>query len=150
MKKIVVPEGMIAAYKQGIYAALDVKGYTQDDVDRAGVHAVCRWLTSTLLTPSDELLHEFYSMEIEAGVSFEFMRRYTAFFQRHMFDGPEQSIVEQIERREKDYGEWLWDNLTRASQGQPPLPRLDWDKSGRKIPTYADIHARIQKSQEGK
>lgn len=58
MAEIHVPQGMMAAYKQGIYAALDVKGYTQDDVDRSGVEAICVWISQNPIVPTTKNLED--------------------------------------------------------------------------------------------
>jgi hypothetical protein len=46
-----------------------------------------------------------------------------------------------MERRMAEYSEWVSENLYALFNGKPLAPRLDWDKPGRRIFTYADIEA---------
>jgi len=57
----------------------------------------------------------------------------------------EMDIIALIDKRQADYSAWLWANLELAAQGEKLLPRLEWDKPGRKIFTYADMVSGILK-----
>jgi hypothetical protein len=51
-------------------------------------------------------------------------------------------IVALTDKRMADYSDWIWENLDRASVGKELLPRLEWDKPGRKLFTYGDLSKR--------
>lgn len=68
-----------------------------------------RWLAEHPMVPTDEQIHEFYAGESEAGVSFDFLRRFAAWYQKRMFLEPEAVDPKEVE-------DLLWYGSTNASR----------------------------------
>jgi len=56
--------------------------------------------------------------------------------QRH---SSESDIVDLMNRRMVEYSDWVHTNLQNLFDKKPLAPRLEWDKRGRKVFTYADV-----------
>ena len=93
MKRIRVPEGMIRC---AVDATCDFRGNHYEPAIRPALEAALLWLSEHPQVPTDEQLHEFYAGECEAGVSFEFLQRFSDWWQRRCFVQEEPEIPEEI------------------------------------------------------
>lgn len=92
--KVLVPQGML---KAGI-TAIQRFGPTEktgEECFAIGLEAAIIWLHEQDLT--DNMIHEFYSGECEAGVSFDFLRKFwKSMLRRMIFFAPEPEVPEQV------------------------------------------------------
>jgi hypothetical protein len=49
------------------------------------------------------------------------------------------SVIDLMELRMAEYSDWVHTNLQNLFDKKPLEPRLEWDKPGRKVFTYADV-----------
>jgi hypothetical protein len=106
-KDIEVPEGMRLAVAHAVFDQCGKCDYHPQI--RIALETACRWQNENPRRLTDAEIHEFYSGECEAGVSFEFLQRFAEWFQRRMFLQPQQEVdplVMYIERHFEDaYGD---------------------------------------------
>jgi hypothetical protein len=91
MSKIHVPIGMLRVACRA-YPDRDLDYVDHDSFGvftRPVLEKALGWLTDNPITPTDEQISEFYAGECEAGVSFEFLKRFARWFQWRMFTIPD-------------------------------------------------------------
>ena len=147
MKKYQVPAGMVDAATEA-YTKVSMKVAYPPFVEVA-IEAALRWAAENPppIFPDDAMIHEFYAGECEAGVSFEFLRRFWKFTLSHAYLASSINnertsttpISDLMEQRVAEYHDWIWNNLERSLMGKELLPRLDWDKKNAKMPTFKDV-----------
>jgi len=156
-KRIAVPEGMLRAAWHAQLPA-DNPTFEWDEGDemnrkfyRRIFEAALLWLSENPIVPTLEQ-HMEISGVVRSRVDHNnlTMWDFWAEWQRRMFLAPEPKVPEVVKEspeivallicRMNEYSAWLISNLDRMVAGEPPLPRLEWDKPGRKIPTYGDIN----------
>ena len=83
MANIKIPEGMLKAAENAALSGMPMP--------RGGsllpkiLEAALRWLSENPIVPTDEQIHDMYSRECEAGISFTLVARFIAEWQRRMF-----------------------------------------------------------------
>lgn len=95
--KFVIPEGMFKAAAEKMFelyqkASLEpeTEMKTARELVTDVVGAVLNWQSENPVVPTDEQINDFYSGESEAGVSFDFLRRFSVWFQSHMLLASEE------------------------------------------------------------
>ena len=147
MNTYVIPKGMLDAATEA-YTKVSMKVAYPPFVEVA-IEAALRWAAENPppIFPDDAMIHEFYAGECEAGVSFEFLRRFWRFTLSHAYLASSINnertsttpISDLMEQRVAEYHDWIWNNLERSLMGKELLPRLDWDKKNAKMPTFKDV-----------
>jgi|SRR5579863_1336253 len=99
-----VPEDMRKAAGEAS-GGIDPEGY----ILYHPLEGALRWLAEHPMAPTDEQINEFYAGESEAGVSFDFLRRFAVWYQKRMFLDSEEVDTKEVE-------DLLWYGTTDVSR----------------------------------
>ncbi len=98
-KRYVIPEGMLEAVRQGMRPILEASsdrnhGYNQDDLERAGIEGILRWISENPRVPSDADLDKLMDEACDESEPECNSNRYVAVnWQRRMFLAPEPEEI---------------------------------------------------------
>jgi hypothetical protein len=153
--RIEVPEGMRKAVQDKCADYCKYGGESQSVrfVSDTAIEAALLWQRENVHRPTDYQFGELVTACRESigkeawEKSTEWMRAGILCHEwvRRMYDAPaletleDTDVMSLINKRMAEYQDWLSENLNRASKGVELLPRLSWDKPGRKLFTYADV-----------
>jgi hypothetical protein len=98
--RYIVPKGMLEAADYQWRHGVQLEGL---------IEATLRWLAEHPMVPTDEQINEFYAGESEAGVSFDFLRRFAVWYQKRMFLEPAAVVPKEVE-------DLLWYGTTDVSR----------------------------------